>query len=463
MSKNIKKIDEHIKNINELMKIGTTFDVVGREVKVLDRRGYLVFVDGLVKDDIMYYLLSDMQRDIEKFTNLDELISDNVAYVELDKFKNIKEVSQSVLSGMVALFIDGESEGILIDARQYPTRSIGEAESEKISKGAKDCFVETIVFNTALIRRRLRTENLIFEMKSIGEMSKTDIAVAYIDGIVDKKLLDKVNKKLNSIKTQALTMPTNHIEELLFKPKWYNPMPTIKYTERPEIVTAHLLEGNIAIIIDTSPEVVLLPISFFTFTQYADDYNRNFLSGSINRGLRIFSVIVALFLVPMMLMIVDNPEIFGDIFAFMEGDEKPELSTFVQILILEIGFILLQMSSLHTPTYLGGTFGIIGGLLISDIGISIGLFGPATVFFMALTAICTYNIPSVELVAGLRIFRFVLLIATGIFGIMGFVLVCIAIILITATTETLDRGYFYPILPFNAKALRNMIFRRPLN
>ncbi len=192
----------------------------------------------------------------------------------------------SVLSGGAALFIDGQKEGILLDVREYPVRGPEEPDLEKVTRGARDGLVETIIFNTTLIRRRIRDPQLIFELKTVGSQSKTDVAIGYIDNVVDHKLLDEFKNKLDEININALVMAEKTLEELLIKKKWYNPLPQVRFTERPDVVAAHLLEGHIAIIVDTSPSVMLLPVTIFHFTQHAEDYYQNPLVGTYLRWIR---------------------------------------------------------------------------------------------------------------------------------------------------------------------------------
>ncbi len=455
-------IKKQISVFESKLPIKNSFDVIGRNIKILDKEGYFIFIDGFAKDNIMYYILTRLQLDKREFTSIDDMIKNNIGYIEVESNNNIDKIATSVLSGMIALLIDGEEKVVLIDAREYPTRSISESETEKISRGPKDSFVETIVFNTALIRRRIRSEKLIFNMKTVGKISKTDVAIAYIDDLVDKKVLKEVIEKIDKIDAEALIIGDNYLDELIFKKNWYNPLPQVKYTERPEVVSAHLVEGHIALIIDTSPCVLILPVTLFYFTQYVDDYNKSMLNGTIIRQIRFFAIFLSLMLVPTFLLVAENNTALDNVLHYFKVIDEGSFSLPIQLMILEFGFVLLQLSSLQTPNYLGGTFGILGGLLIGELAINLGMFSEEAVFYMALTAIATYCIPSIEFTSAIRYFRFIILVGTIILGVKGYILTCTLVFLITYNTETLEnsRKYLWPLIPFDYKALKNVLIRR---
>ncbi len=454
-------LKEKINQLKEYIKIDKSFDIIGREVKILNRDGYLVFIDGFTKDEIMYYILNYLQNSNGNIKTIDELIDNRIGYIEVEKCNDYNKMSESVLSGMCAIFIDDFEEFLLIDSREYPVRSISEAETEKVTLGSKDSFVETIIFNTALVRRRIRTKDLVFETMNVGTVSKTDIAIAYMDDRVDKVVLEDIKNRLSKIKTEDLLGGGNYIDELIFDKKWYNPLPQVKYTERPDVLSSYLLEGHVTLIIDTSPYAIILPVTLFYFTQYVDDYNKNMIVGTLTRIMRFFSIALALYLTPLWMFLAENQQFLGNNFSFIGVKEEAVVGLFYQFLILEIGFMLLQLSSLHIPNYLGGAFGIIGGLLVGDIAVKVGIFSIEPIFYMSLTAIATYCIPSVEFSNAIRIFRLFILICTGLFGLLGLIISTIIITLISYKTETISGSnkYLWPLLPFDWKHLKYILFR----
>ncbi len=462
-----KELTQNIQNLKNKLPISESFDLIGREIKVGSRNGYLIFIDGFAKDEVMYFIIKQLQemKEEPKENYIKNLIKDKIAYLETNEFSKFEELEHSVLSGAIALIIEGEEKGIIIDAREYPARSPEESESEKVTRGSKDGFVETIVFNTALIRRRVRNPNLIFEMKTVGNDSKTDVCLGYIKGLADEKLLTKLRNKIDSIQIQSLVMSEKSLEELLIKKKWFNPLPQIKYTQRPDITASYLFEGHIIIMVDTSPSVMITPTTLFYFTQFAEDYSENPLVGTYNRFIRFLTIFVSLFLTPVWLFLAENQQYLPGFLNLIGVKEKSSIPLLVQFLILEFGFDLLKMSSLHTPNYLGGAFGIIGGLLLGEFAIKVGFFVPETIFYMSLTLISSYCIPNIEFSSALRIFRLLLLILTGLLGLWGFLGGTLIICIITLTTETLDeqRKYLWPLIPFNRKALLNIILRKSVS
>lgn len=460
-------LQENIKMLKNILPIDKSFDMIGREIKIGDKTGYLLFIDGFAKDNIMLFILQDLQN-IDKnidIKSMSEFIKNKIAYIETDTFTDIENLKMSLLSGAEILIIDGEKEGIIIDAREYPSRNPEESQVEKVTRGSRDGLVETVIFNTALIRRRVRDPNLIFEIKNIGERSKTDVVIGYIDDLVDKHLLEHVKQKLDSIKIPALLMAEKSLEELMVKKKWYNPLPQVKFTERPDVVSAHLMEGHIALIVDTSPSVMIVPTTVFYFSQYAEDYYQNPLVGTITRFLRFAAILSALFLTPVWLILAENSDKLPQILNFIGEKEEAGFSLLIQFLILEFGIELLRMSSLHTPQNLGASFGIIGGLIVGELAIKVGFFSVETIFYTAVTSIAAYCIPNVEFASAIRIFRVMILILSGIFGIWGFAVGLILICVITYSTETFDhrRKYTWPLIPFDYKAFKNVLIRRPIH
>lgn len=461
-------INQNIKLLNEILPIKRSFDVIGREIIIgQSTRAYLVFIDGFAKDYIMLWIIDILQALPETDLSnkvIETLLKKRIGYIEVERFTDIEQMRSMVLAGAVGFIVDGQNEGLIIDAREYPVRSPEEPELEKVSRGSRDGLVETVIFNTALIRRRLRDPNLIFEIKSVGKRSKTDVVIAYLEDMVDEKLLKEIQTKIDQIDVGALVMAEKTLEELLIKKHWYNPLPQVKFTERPDVVSAHLMEGHIAIIVDTSPSVMLLPVTMFHFTQHAEDYYQNILVGTYYRWVRFLGMLSAFLLPPLWLLLVQNKEILPDFLQFIGPKDEYTLPLFIQLLLLEFGLDILRMSSIHTPSALNTSLGIIGGLILSDLAVKVGIFIPETVLYMALAGIGTFATPSLEFALAIRIFRLLLLIMTGIFGIWGFVgsLIAILIILLCSKSFKNAKPYTWPLIPFKWKPLAHILFRMPI-
>lgn len=465
------KLTKDIKENKEILKqslpIEKSFDIIGRELVIGEIESYLVFIDGFAKDDIMLWILEVLQslkkEDISKNT-ISTLIKSKIGYIEVESFSDINQMTTLVLAGAVALIIDGQEEGIIIDAREYPVRGPQEPDLEKVTRGSRDGLVETIIFNTSLIRRRLRDPNLIFEIKSVGKRSRTDVVISYLKDLVDEKLLKEIQDKIDNVDVGALVMAEKTLEELIIKKHWYNPLPQVKFTERPDVVAAHLMEGHIAIIVDTSPSVMILPVTMFHFTQHAEDYYQNIAVGTHIRWIRFLGMICALLLLPLWLLLVNNRQFIPEFLQFLGPKESSIIPIFIQFILLEFGLDLLRISSIHTPNSLTTSLGIIGGLILSEFAVKVGWFVPETVLYMAISAIGTFATPSIEFAMAIRIFRLLLIVLTGLFNLYGFVAGIIVIFVITYRTSSFKNGkkYTWPLIPFQWKPLSHILFRMPI-
>ena len=460
------KLNDNINQIEKNLPIQQSFDVIGRRLTFGETEGYLVFIDGFAKDDIMLWLLDNLQSLPKRKTKIRELsqfIQSHIGYLEVETFTDLQKLEDAVLAGALALVLDNQEEGIIIDARTYPARGPEEPDLEKVTRGSRDGLVETIVFNTALIRRRVRDPKLVFEMKTVGKRSKTDVAISYIQDLVDQKLLKEIKNKIDAIEIESLIMAEKSLEELIIKKKWYNPMPQARFTERPDVVAAHLMEGHIAIVVDTSPSVLLLPVTFFHFTQHSEDYYQNPLVGTYIRWVRFIAIISSLILTPLWLLLVFNHDALPEFLSFIGTKEESTIPLFLQFILLELGLDTLRIASIHTPSSLTTSLGIIGGLMLSQFAVDVGWLTPETVLYMAIVGIGTFAIPSLEFALALRMFRILLLLLTGFFKTPGFFIGLGIILLIICTTKTFSGiSYTWPLFPLNRKALANVLFRRPI-
>ncbi|KYH30381.1 MULTISPECIES: spore germination protein [Clostridium] len=461
------KLDENKKLLKSRLPIDKSFDMIGREIKIGDREAFFVMLDGFAKDDIMLWIIERLQA-ITPFeismNTISKLLKEKIAYIEVDTFKEIEKMEQMVLAGAIGLIIDGEEEGIILDAREYPVRGPEEPDLEKVTRGSRDGLVETIIFNTALIRRRIRDTKLVFELNTVGKRSKTDVVIGYIEDLADEKLVQEIKDRIKEIDVGALVMAEKTLEELLIKKKWYNPLPLARFTERPDVVAAHLMEGHIAIIVDTSPSVMILPATLFHFTQHAEDYYQTPITGTYIRWIRFLGMFSAFLLLPLWLLLVYNKEALPQSLQFLGPKEMGNIPLFIQFILLEFGLDLLRVSSIHTPSALSTSLGIIGGLILSEFAVKIGLFVPEAVVYMALAGIGTFATASVEFAMAIRIFRLFILILTGLFKNIGFAVGILVVFIIAFNTKSFknSKRYTWPLIPFDWKALSHILFRTPI-
>lgn len=327
--------------------MGKSFDVICRELNYGGKNFALYFVDGFAKDDILNWIMDHLSRlerkDLVPGT-IDRLLRTHVAYLEVETTKKIDDVVTAVLSGPVALLVDGEEEAILIDARTYPGRQPEEPDVERVVRGSRDGFVETLIFNTALTRRRLRDPSLRMEYMQVGARSKTDICIAYLEDVADPELVETIRNTLSRIQVDGLTMAEKGLEEFLFRRYW-NPYPLVRFTERPDVAAVHLLEGHVLIYVDTSPSVMITPTTFFHHVQHAEEYRQKPGVGAFLRWVRFLGIGVSLFLVPLWYLFALEPELLPADLRFLGPEDVRDVPLLLQLLTAEAGVEMLRMAS----------------------------------------------------------------------------------------------------------------------
>ena len=458
-------INKNLNDIKTVLPVQKSFDIIAREIIVDNKKAFILFVDGFIKDTIMVHVMKELQKVADESVDSSKKIYlQNIPYIEVSIENDLNKIITEVLSGQLALFVDGNDSAVMVDTREYPAREPSESHIEKTTRGARDDFVETVIFNTALIRRRIRDPHLVFEGVKVGSMSKTDVAIGYLEDKVNKKLLNKIINKLKDIDIHALTMGEKSLEEILVKKKWYNPLPLFRVSERPETVAAHIMEGHIVLLVDTSPTALIVPTTLLYFTQYVEDYYQTPMAGTFTRFIRMLAIPIAQFLVPLFMLVVRYPTHSMNFAQFLVPEQTGEISIFVQILFIEFWLEILRLSSLHTPANMESAFSIIGGLILGDFAISMNLLIADTILFTVASAVCNHCIPNPELGNAIKIFRWFLIITTGLFGIWGFFAGLFIELLIVFTTKTFDEqhGYLWPIIPFNYNALKHFLIRYPL-
>ncbi|RGX09966.1 spore germination protein [Paraclostridium sordellii] len=463
-----KNIHRNVELMKEHLPLDKSFDVIQREVIIGGKSSYLFFIDGFIKDDVVERILSGFfqisPEDFKSVHELKDFIHKYIPYIEVAKENKLKSIAKEVLSGPMAILIDGFDEAIILDVRTYPVRGIEEPEKEKALKGSKDGFVETIVFNTALVRRRIKDPSLIFEMFTVGKRSQTDVVIGYIDGLVDKKTLKALQKHIDEINVKSLVMSEQSIVEAIVQSKWYNPFPKARYTERPDVAAAHILEGKILLIIDNSPSAIILPTTIFDFLQDVDDFYQPVIIGNYLRLIRNFTLMATLLITPLYTLAVKYAYRLPVWLEFITPKDPYDVPIFLQFLILEFSIDALQLASLNTPGSLGMSLSVVGALILGDFAVQTGWFIPHTILYMAIVALGSYSQPSIDLGYSIKIIRILLLTLTAAFSIWGFIAGLIITFALLATNKTITgKSYLYPLIPFEFSALKRLIFRVKLD
>ena len=463
-----KNIHRNVELMKDYLPLDKSFDVIQREVIIGGKSSYLFFIDGFIKDDLVERILSGFfqisPEDFKSVHELKDFIHKYIPYIEVAKENKLKSIAKEVLSGPMAILIDGFDEAIILDVRTYPVRGIEEPEKEKALKGSKDGFVETIVFNTALVRRRIKDPSLIFEMFTVGKRSQTDVVIGYIDGLVDKKTLKALQKHIDEINVKSLVMSEQSIVEAIVQSKWYNPFPKARYTERPDVAAAHILEGKILLIIDNSPSAIILPTTIFDFLQDVDDFYQPVIIGNYLRLIRNFTLMATLLITPLYTLAVKYAYRLPIWLEFITPKDPYDVPIFLQFLILEFSIDALQLASLNTPGSLGMSLSVVGALILGDFAVQTGWFIPHTILYMAIVALGSYSQPSIDLGYSIKIIRILLLTLTAAFNIWGFIAGLIITFALLATNKTITgKSYLYPLIPFEFSALKRLIFRVKLD
>ena len=462
-----KDIDKNYDLITSKLKLKKSFDLLKREILIGERKSYFFFVDGLIDDDFMEKILSRClsitKEEINATKNTTNFINKFIAHIEVDKENEINKIISNILTGFVAILIDRFDEATILDIHSYPHREIEEPTKEQSLKGSKDGFVETLTTNTALIRRRIHNENLIFESLNIGNKSKTKVVIGYLDGLAYPDEIKLIKDKLNSINVRSLTMGDQSLVETLTKSKWYNPFPKIKTTQRPDVASSHILEGKIVLIIDNSPNIIILPVSIFDFMQEVDDYYQPIITGNYLRFIRNFTLLYTLILTPLYLLLIEYLDMLPTWIQFIKPDTNYAVPLAIQFLLLEIAVDSLKLASLNTPGALGMSLSVVGALILGDFAVQTQWFIPDTILYMSIVALGGFAQSSVELGFAIKLCRILLLILTAIFDIWGFIIGLILILLLISTNKTITgKSYIYPIYPFNKNALIYLLFRMPI-
>ena len=455
--------EENVAYMNETLPIQESFDLIQRDLLIGGRVSSFYFVNGFTSEETMLKIMDallkvkeeEMPEDVWEFANA------CIPYVEVEVLFDFDQILKSLLSGETCVFIDGYRACIVIDCRTYPVRSVEEPDKDKSLRGSRDGFVETLVYNTAMMRRRIRHPALIMEMMEVGDSSRTDVALCYMGDRVDKELLKNVRDKIRSVDTDDLRMNQQSLAECLFRRKWYNPFPKFKFSERPDTAAASILEGNIIILVDNSPACMILPSSVFDIIEEADDYYFPPVTGTYLRVTRFVIALLTLLLPPTWLLFLQNPQWIPPQFAFIKISGDVYVPVFAQLLILEFAIDGLKLAAINTPGMLTTPLSVIAGLVVGEFAVQSGWFNAETMLYMAFVAIANYTQASYELGYALKFMRILLLILTAVFGLAGYAAGLVITFLSLLLNRTVSgESYLYPLIPFDGKQFCRRIFRK---
>lgn len=455
----------NVQHMKRTLQVDACFDVVYRVVELGGRQACLFFVDGLTKDEVLLKILQvfqaikpeDMPEDAHGFSK------QYIPYGEIGLVSDETSAVTQLLTGITCLFIDGYDKCLTIDCRTYPARGVSEPEKDKVMRGSRDGFVETLIFNTALIRRRIRDPKLIMEIMNTGESSHTDIAICYMQDRVDEKLLALIKKRIANLKVDALTMNQESLAECIYPHKWYNPFPKFKFSERPDSAAACILEGNIVILVDNSPAAMILPSSVFDIIEEADDYYFPPITGTYLRLSRMTISLLTLILTPLWLVLLQNPDSIPPWLDFIRLSEPPHVPVFYQLMLLEFAIDGLRLAAINTPSMLTTPLSVIAGIVLGEYSVKSGWFNSETMLYMAFVTVANYSQASFELGYALKFMRILILILTGLFNWYGFWLgILISVCAVIFNRTIAGKSYIYPLIPFRLNEIKKRFLRQRL-
>nr|WP_307324338.1 spore germination protein [Evansella vedderi] len=469
MSKTIKRpaskdINTNVSYLKDQLAIDKNFDLIHIDLEYLGVKMALFAIDAFAKDQAITQIQRELIRekvDSDQINLVEHLTKSIIPYIEVETNKDLEEVIIQILAGQTILVVDGYEEIILLDTREYPVRGPEEPDTEKVIRGSKDGFVETIVFNAGLIRRRVRDRSLRNEYLRLGQRSYTDVCISYIADIADPSLVEHIKTSLQKIKTDGLPMGDKTIEEFLFG-QHSNPYPLVRYTERPDVAAQHLYEGHVLVAVDGSPSVIITPTTFWSHLQHAEEYRQKPVVGTALRLVRFAAVWASIFLLPLWYLFAMNEDMLPYGLSYLGPNEMGQVPLIAQFIIAEAGIEMLRMAAIHTPSALATALGLVAAILIGEVAIEVGLFSHEVVLYLAVSAIGSFATPSYEMSLANRIIRVVLLIAVSIFHVPGFMIISLCLIVLLSMMKAYDTPYFWPFLPFNFKSMRDVLFRAPM-
>ena len=452
--------EENVRRVRELLRVGKSFDCIERHLSVGGEDVTFFYIDGFVKD-------AELQRVMQQVTSEDKIssardIMQKLAYVEVGVLSDVDAIVTAVLSGQTALMAAAFSDvAIMIDARTYPARQTAEPDSDRVMQGARDGFVETLVMNTALIRRRIRDPRLTMEHFSVGSSSHTDVVVCYMDGSAHEELVEGIKERIREIKTKSLTLGYQSLSECLIRRGWLNPFPKIRSTERPDTAAAQIMEGSVIVLCDTSPQAMILPTSIFDYLQQTDDYYFPPLTGTYLRLVRTAILLLSLFVTPLWYVSLEYAELLPEVLSFLVPKDPGALPIIFQLLLVEVAIDGLKIASMNTPDMLSNSLSVIGALILGDFAVSVGWVCADVILYMAFVALANFAQQNAELGYAIKFVRVLTLIAVWALGAWGLAVGAALFIILVATNKTVGAGrrYLYPLIPFNLKAMKRLLFR----
>ena len=417
-----------------------SFDINVRTLDFHNRKIEINYVSSLCSDELIAYLVEGITN--AKGKTLKDCLNNGDVQEEIDATK----YKYAMLTGC-AIVKDLEKQKVyVLDTRHFPSRSIDEPDTEKSVRGSKDGFNENLLNCAGLIRRRIRTLDLVMEKVTVGKTNKLDICLCYLQSKIDQTMLKSIKARLQEIKNEDLIMTDRALEELIFD-QGYNPFPLVRYSERPDVVSTHIYHGYLAIICDTSSSVMMLPTTLFEILEHVEEHRQTPIIGTFIRLIRFSAVFLSIYLVPLWMLIKNQGNI--------------SFKTLFSIILVELAIELLRIATIHTPDSISNTMGMIAAVLLGEFAIELGFFSGEILLFVSIGNVCGFATPNYELSLTNKYVKIFMILFSGLFGWLGFIAYQIILYMYLISLKPFGFSYLYPLIPFNGKDLLQFIIREP--
>lgn len=458
-------LDANIRNFEMLFQ--DCGDVVKRKFPLGQNKevwGYIAYIDVMIdrrviEESILEQLIVQVRdvppnlEDIKEEERFDFIKDGGLASADIKEVKTMDEATLAVLSGETILFIDGYAKAIMIATKGFPNRGVQQPDTEAVVRGSKEGFSEAFRINSVLIRRRIRDTRLKLKQKQIGVRSRTDVGLMYIEGLVRPSILKEIEDRLDTFKIDAI-LESGMLEQII-EDEWYSPFPQFQATQRPDKAASAILEGRIAIIVDNTPFVVLLPTTLNCFFQASEDYYDRWMIMSFVRILRYIASFFSVALPGLYIVFTSfHPGMLPTslTYAFAASRIGVPFPAVLEVVIMELAFELLREAGIRLPGPISNTIGIVGGLIIGQSAVSANLVSPIIVIVVAVTAISSFAIPGQGFTSAVRLIKFFIIALSAMLGLYGFWLGMLIVLIHLSSLKSFNIPY---LLPYAASNLNN--------
>jgi len=444
------KYEKNLDWMKERFSIPQNNDIVLREFTLKNRnRAFLVHIDGMVRSaTVNEFILKPLMMAELSEKNLKEAVADTLQINAMKQQKRLFDAEAGILMGDTAVFVEGVNVVYVCETKGFDKRSVGKPENESSIKGAQEAFSESIRTNTTLIRRIVRSPNLVTEMIQIGTINRNPCGVMYLKGLTNPALVEEVKRRIGSLNSDFL-YGSGMVEQMI-EDGPFRLLPNLLSTERPDGVAHHLCQGRVAVVVEGTPQVLVMPVGISNLIKSPEDGQMRWQYATLTRLTRALAILLSALLPGFFVAIVNFHR--GMIptellIAIAKSQENVPLPAMVEMLLMEFSFELIREAGIRVPGVIGGTIGIVGGLILGQAAVTANLISPLTIIVIAVTGIASFAITDFSFAFGIRIIRVMLILLAGWFGFFGMGIGLAAITALTCAQENFGVGEFSPKVP----------------